>query len=217
MQGNGMRMIFLSAILVISALTFHLAHGQPNFGRFPSPAKLEFIDQGPGKGRDMRLLEDFTYIDPSGGVWTAPKGFQTDGASIPQVFWSFVGAPYEGAYRNAAIIHDWYCGQKDRRWQDVHRTFYYGSRAAEVGEIMGKILYAAVMFGGPRWGTGKSQCYAQCHSPLGITEEGAMTVLSPEVSPKKAQAIIDWINRENPSLEEIGTKSSASHGSAVFD
>lgn len=33
------------------------------------------------------------------------KGFSTDGASIPKIFWSIIGSPF-GKYCNAALIHD---------------------------------------------------------------------------------------------------------------
>jgi Protein of unknown function (DUF1353) len=211
------RAIYLAPIRVMGLAIFGATEAQENFGRFTTSPKLEFVDEGPGKGRDMRLLEDLTYIDPSGGDWTARKGFQTDGASIPQVFWSFVGGPFDGAYRNAAVVHDWYCDKKDKRWQDVHRIFYYASRAAGVGPIKAKILYAAVMFGGPRWGKGKSQCYAQCHTPRGTTEKNGLTVLTPEVSKERAQEIVDWVNKEDPSLEDIDAKTSQDHSLAVFE
>lgn len=212
-----MRATFLSAIIVIEIVTLESAEAQEEFGRFTSSPKLEFVDEGPGKGRDMRLLEDLTYIDPSGGDWTAQKGFQTDGASIPQVFWSFVGGPFDGPYRNAAIIHDWFCDKKDRRWQDVHRIFYYASRAAGVQQVKAKILYAAVMFGGPRWGKGRSQCHNSCHGMQGMTEENGLTVLSPAVSKEGAQEIVDWVNKENPSLEDIDAKTRRDHGLAAFE
>lgn len=41
-----------------------------------------------------------------------PKGFLTDGASIPRIFWPFL-SPW-GSYSRAAIIHDFLC---------VHRTY----------------------------------------------------------------------------------------------
>jgi hypothetical protein len=210
----------MKAILVLAVLMTGIgafAAAQENFGSFESSPKLEFVDNGPGKGRDMKLLEDLTYVDPSGGKWTARKGFETDGASIPQVFWSFVGGPFDGAYRNAAVIHDWYCDKKDMRWQDVHRVFYYASRAAGVGEIKAKILYAAVMFGGPRWGKGKSQCYTSCHGVSGMVEERGLTVLFPEMSNERAQAIVDWVRKDNPSLEDIDGKTKQDHGLASFD
>ena len=212
-----MRAIYLAPIFVMGIAMFGVTEAQENFGRFTTSPKLEFIDEGPGKGRDMRLLEDLTYIDPSGGAWTARKGFQTDGASIPQVFWSFVGGPFDGPYRNAAVIHDWYCDKMDKRWQDVHRIFYYASRAAGVGQIKAKILYAAVMVGGPRWGKGKSQCYASCHTTRGTIEKNGLTVLSPEVSKERAQEIVDWVNKEDPSLEAIDAKTSQDHSLAAFE
>ncbi|KRR15994.1 hypothetical protein CQ12_29020 [Bradyrhizobium jicamae] len=210
-----MKAKLLLAIFTIGVGT--LAIAQENFGRFENSPKLEFVVEGPGKGRDMRLLEDFTYIDPGGGEWTAKKEFQTNGASIPQVFWSFVGGPFDGPYRSAAIIHDWFCDKKDRRWQDVHRVFYYASRAAGVGEIKAKILYAAVMFGGPRWGKGKSQCYASCHGAAGMTEERGVTVLSPTLSKEGAQEIVDWVKKENPSLDDIDRRTKLAHGLASFE
>jgi hypothetical protein len=109
------------------------------------------------------------------------------------------------------------CDKKDRRWQDIHRIFYYGSRAAGTGALKAKILYAAVMFGGARWGKGKSQCYASCHSPQGMTEENGLTVLSPDVSTERAQQIVDWVSKDNPSLEDIDAKTRQDHGLAVFD
>lgn len=212
-----MRARFAIALIAIGLAGSGKAEAQDNFGQFTTSPKLEFVDSGPGKGRDMRLLEDLTYIDPSGGTWTAQKGFLTDGASIPQVFWSIVGGPFDGPYRNAAIIHDWYCDKKGKRWQDVHRIFYYASRAAGVGDIKAKILYAAVMFGGPRWGRGKSQCYAQCHAPQGMTEQDGLTVLSPQVTKDRAQAIADWVEKENPSLEDIATRANQQHALSAFE
>src|SRR5262245_29807835 len=48
--------------------------------------------------RDMELLSDFAYVDPSGRRWDAPKGSRIDGASIPQALWTIVGSPFTGAY-----------------------------------------------------------------------------------------------------------------------
>ena len=61
----------------------------------------------------MRLLRDFQYIDPSGTTWTAPANSTIDGASIPQIFWSIIGGPFEGEYRDASIVHDTECESKN--------------------------------------------------------------------------------------------------------
>src|SRR5882762_321050 len=79
------------------------------FGRFDGPIRVEFGTDG----RTMKLLQDVTYIDPGGLQWKARKGYSTDGASIPRAFWTVVGAPFEGNYRNAAVIHDQYCSDRD--------------------------------------------------------------------------------------------------------
>ena len=83
----------------------------------------------------MRLLEDVSYVDPDDRRWTARKGYSTDGASIPRAFWTVVGGPFEGRYRDAALIHDQFCSDPKhglRTWQQVHRMFYFAMRASGV-------------------------------------------------------------------------------------
>jgi hypothetical protein len=57
-------------------------------GRFVGELVLKDVDPN---GRNFELMEPFGYIDPEGVRWQAEKGLVTDGASIPQVFWSIVG------------------------------------------------------------------------------------------------------------------------------
>jgi hypothetical protein len=75
------------------------------WGTFPVPAKVELLDDG----RQLRLQEDFVYLDPRGRAWTAGKNSVVDGASIPKAFWTITGGPLEGKYRNASIVHDEAC------------------------------------------------------------------------------------------------------------
>jgi hypothetical protein len=83
--------------------------------------------------------------------WTAPAGTLTDGASIPEVFWSVIGGPFEGKYRDAAVNHDYECCVKMHAWQSVHRMFYAGMRANGEEAWLAKLMYFAVYFFGPRW------------------------------------------------------------------
>jgi len=99
----------------------------------------------------MQLNEDFAYISPSGKRWDAPNGSIVDGASIPQVFWTVVGGPFEGQYRNASVVHDVACVKRSEKWEDVHRMFYYAMRAGGVSESRAALMYAAVYKFGPRW------------------------------------------------------------------
>jgi hypothetical protein len=103
----------------------------------------------------MTLLDDFGYVDAGNFAWKAPKEHSIDGASIPRVFWTFIGGPFEGKYRNASVVHDYECDVKQRPWRTVHRMFYNASRCGGVEETKAKVMYAAVYHYGPRWGTEK--------------------------------------------------------------
>lgn len=98
-----------------------------------------------------KLLSDFTFIDPNGRVWTAPKGAIVNGASIPGDFWGIIGSPWAGRYPEASVIHDHFCQTKSRHWKDVHRVFYEAMIANKVKAIKAKLMYYAVYRYGPRW------------------------------------------------------------------
>lgn len=102
-------------------------------------------------GRSMRLTKSFSYIDPKGKKWTAPKGAVVDGASIPRFAWTLVGGPFTGKYREASVIHDIACDLKEDKYKKVHRNFYYGMRASGVAHIDAAIKYTAVKIFGPKW------------------------------------------------------------------
>jgi hypothetical protein len=87
----------------------------------------------------------------AGEKWTAPKGWVTDGASIPRAAWTVAGGPFEGKYRAASVIHDVGCDQRTETWQDVHEVFFLGMMASGVEPWRAKIMYAAVYHFGPRW------------------------------------------------------------------
>ena len=111
------------------------------------PPKVELLDDG----RGAHLLAPIAYRRPDGSDWPVPTGAWLDGASIPRPFWSLIGGPFEGRYRNASIVHDHYCITKDRPWRDVHRMFYEAMRCSGVGPTRAKIMYYSVYRFGPRW------------------------------------------------------------------
>ena len=99
----------------------------------------------------MRLMQPCAFVDAQGNRWAVPAGIEVDGASIPQPFWSIIGGPFEGAYRNASVIHDYFCDVRTEPWQKVHRMFYDGMIANQTDLTTAKIMYLAVYYGGPRW------------------------------------------------------------------
>jgi len=99
----------------------------------------------------MELLEEFGSVDPAGLDWPVPARTQVDGASIPQPLWSLIGSPFTGLYRDASVVHDYYCDVRVRAWRAMHRVFYDAMITSGVSTARAKLMYAAVYYGGPRW------------------------------------------------------------------
>lgn len=178
--------------------------------QFTGRVVAEFLDDG----RKVRLLENYTYVDPAGVVWKVPKGTVVDGASIPKPFWSVIGGPFEGKYRNASVIHDFYCATKDRDWKSVHRMFYDAMLESSVERIRANVMYYAVYYFGPRWETtlvrtvslscptdaATAKCVAEIH------EEPLTVVLPPrEIDDAVIEVDINRIIAEELSIEQIET------------
>jgi len=122
---------------------------QPSdFGSFLDPLVVE-LDRD---GYRMILQADYRFRDAAGQTWVAKKGSTVDGASIPQVFWTLIGGPLDGLFRNASVIHDYFCVTRTESWQATHKVFYNGMRANGVGEAKALAMYYAVLAFGPRWG-----------------------------------------------------------------
>jgi hypothetical protein len=133
--------------LAISPLQVEAQTSRKFYGRFEG--NLVLVPEK--NGLAMRLLQRYAFIDASGGVWEAPAGTVSDGASIPKAAKSFVGGSWDGLYRDAAVIHDVACDRKDRPWELVHLTFYHAMLAKGVPVTTAKVMYAAVYHFGPRW------------------------------------------------------------------
>jgi hypothetical protein len=60
--------------------------------------------------RTWQVEREFTYYigqENSNNFIVVPKGFITDFASIPFIFWSIL--PPDGEYTQAAVLHDYCC------------------------------------------------------------------------------------------------------------
>lgn len=115
--------------------------------RFHGELEVRLLEDG----RLVELIRAFNYTDPKGVLWTVPKKSTVDGASIPRLLWTLIGGPFEGRYRKASVVHDFYCDRRSRTWQAVHRVFYDAMITAGVSERQAKVLYGGVYWGGPRW------------------------------------------------------------------
>lgn len=172
--------------------------------------------------REARLLEDFEYIDAAGRSWKVPAGYVTDGASIPARVWSAGIGPYDGPYRDAAVLHDYYCEKKGlgRSWQDVLDMFRDAALERGTSDATVKLLYGGVYLGSflgfCTWSDEEAAEMARGTAvPPLVTPRSWMTtvermlvvdVAKPTLSMQEQQALKelqDWIQRENPSYEEI--------------
>jgi|APLak6261702949_1056265.scaffolds.fasta_scaffold06979_1 hypothetical protein len=143
-----MKLTKTAFIFLLMTFVVFTANAQ-NFGYFIGKVVTEWQEDG----RGMKLVEPFAYISPTNERWDAPAGSIIDGASIPQLGWSFIGGPFEGKYREASVIHDVACKERNRPWHAVHETFYWAMLASGVSSKKAKIMYAAVYQFGPRWTT----------------------------------------------------------------
>lgn len=102
-------------------------------------------------GRNAELVDPIAYHGADNVDWPVTANSKLDGASIPQAFWSLIGGPFEGQYRDASIVHDYYCDHHVRRWRDTARMFYAAMRCSGVGATKAKIMFYAVYRFGPKW------------------------------------------------------------------
>lgn len=141
-----------AAIFGIAALSWQedeqiQLEGPVDWGRFEGDLVVRFLDDG----RLCQLLQQYCFVQPDGSDWPVPPDAKVDGASIPRLFWTLIGGPFEGKYRNASVIHDFYCDTKKRPWRDTHRMFHDAMRCQGVTAAKAKVMYYAVYRFGPRW------------------------------------------------------------------
>ncbi|MGQ0532890.1 MAG: DUF1353 domain-containing protein [Caulobacteraceae bacterium] len=174
------------------------------FGAFDGPIDVRFDDNG----RKVTLLAPAGFTGPDSIKWPVPAGAVVDGASIPRAFWSVIGGPFEGRYRDASVIHDHYCDRRTRMWKATHRVFYNGMRVRDVGAIQAKIMYYAVYHFGPRWpvpGLITLENFQITESVRGAwpTHRAIVEDVEDYRNVPEAAAAVAAIEATDPSLEEI--------------
>jgi hypothetical protein len=188
----------------------------PSTAAVPTPSTTDFgrfegdvVALWDADGRHMTLREDFAYIDSRGQRWLAPAGTVVDGASIPRLFWTVIGSPFAGRYRNASVVHDIECDEMRSPWQDVHRMFYEACRCGGVDEAQAKIMYYAVYHFGPRWQSVVENVLEQVAGPDGQLVEQEMTVQHtvridpPPPTPAEVEQVLAYIAEEDPDREVL--------------
>lgn len=113
---------------------------------FPDKLILEALDMRGGK-RIYRLFRRYRYIS-SKGIIHAPEGMETDGASIPRVFWNILSP--DGDYFGAAVIHDWLYSKNNFEFDRLESDLIFKEAMFNIGVpwYRREAIYRAVrMFG----------------------------------------------------------------------
>ena len=169
-----------------------LAAAQP-IGEFQGKVVVEWLVDDGEPDRDMRLVEPFSFVDSNGNAWAVPAGAVVNGASIPRPLWTPLGSPFVGDYRRASVVHDYFCTTRSRPWRAVHRMFFDGLVASAVPMLKAKVLYAAVLRGGPRW------------SGVAGAEPGGprFNKVAAPFSQTEFEDLQDWVLTNDPTLSEL--------------
>ena len=117
---------------------------------FPDEIMLKDLGMHNGS-RKFELLQEFRCFYK--GEWiTVPKGFITDGISVPKMFWSLIG-PFSDAF-SAALVHDWFFSPFNDKydWKTSNWIFYEIMKDCCVGFIQRRAIYGGVVVGSyPVW------------------------------------------------------------------
>lgn len=100
-----------------------------------------------------RLTEDFCCrVDSS--LFIVPKGFLTDGASIPRFLWRLCGHPMTTKRFPIAVVHDYlYSEPGGRTRAEVDELYRDGLVELGLPKWKANVEYAAIrLFGGSHWG-----------------------------------------------------------------
>lgn len=80
--------------------------GLPVWPHLRDDGEIVFVFHTPLKFRGTRI-----------GDVAIPRGFKSDGCSIPRAFWTLIGHPLDIDYMREAFLHDWlYYTQPCSRW-----------------------------------------------------------------------------------------------------
>lgn len=89
----------------------------------------------------FEVVDDYAFSLPSfNGV--IPKGFKTDGASIPRIFWS-IYPPFKSEYFSACVIHDFLCikARSKNDYMLANKVLKEAMQALEINEFKIFIFY----------------------------------------------------------------------------
>ena len=73
-------------------------------GGFEGRVVVERLDEG--FVPSLRVVEDFGFRQAKGKFWKVRRGEVFDGKGMPSLLCDLAGSPYEGNFRNAAMVYE---------------------------------------------------------------------------------------------------------------
>lgn len=190
------RFLVLVAMAVWSACVFAAESDQMNRGSFQSTVVVEWLDDP--YVLKQRLVRDLTYRQAGGKVWVVPANAIIDGQSLPTLFVSVMGFPFDSPFRKTALVYDYAAKSKQDTWDDAQHMFYEAAVTEGVVPVEAKVIYMLLNATGLRWAVrGNRDCYGRCHP------RDADLEWSPRVHEDEVLALIGWVRSEDPSLDLI--------------
>lgn len=111
------------------------------------------------KGTIYKIAEEFTYYrsDDKNSLIKVPKGFKTNFASIPRLFWNIyppTGGGTKGTkYGKSAVLHDYLYETKMYNRKECDKIFLEAMKAMEVNFFTRYLFYYCVrLFGKKNYG-----------------------------------------------------------------
>ena len=104
--------------------------------------KVNIVDE------DVFILLEDVVVESLGYKITVKKGFDFDGASIPQSLWSVYGNPLSGKFRIAALVHDALYASTELPREVADAIFLDLMKQHDVGYLKRQTMYYAVRSAG---------------------------------------------------------------------
>lgn len=112
----------------------------------PNQNEIKRVVVKPFSSYKFELVKDyFFYSNVFKTYIVIPKGYKTNGANIPRIFWS-IYPPYKCEYLSAVVIHDYLCDKSLSKtdYEFADKIFKEALERLQVNIITIKIFYISV-------------------------------------------------------------------------
>jgi hypothetical protein len=110
---------------------------------FTQPFEVK-VHNEPLKENPFEILESFTFYSEifEGFKVSIPKGYRTNFASVPRIFWAIV--PPIGKYSKATVVHDYLIDTMEEHDLNIHQVNRLFKEAMDVSGV--NWFYRNIMF-----------------------------------------------------------------------